>query len=263
MYIQNSISRLLPTYAPRDQEPWHVGLGRTVGVGFTRWVGLRENNIIYFRDITFVSSMSNGINDLYFLSLDQFKILTFKRQILYFNFYILWTNLTREVYQHTSYSGLCSPWAPRPGSCSRGWGSPGGRGPRPPTPSSAPGRWGTRGTSGCTCRGWSPPLCSRTWWGTAEWLSTHQSHLLRVRREWNHCKATAGGWWQISCGFPPGFPQGGHSPTTTQTSLKYSNNNKKNKHSKNPTFYILKITFIFLLRSVTFEFNSAEKVKSF
>ena len=88
MYIQNS-KILQPTYAPRDQEPWHVGLGRAVGVGFTRWVGLRENNIIYFRDITFVSSMSNGINDLYFHSLDQFKILTFKRQILYFNFYVL------------------------------------------------------------------------------------------------------------------------------------------------------------------------------
>ena len=65
MYIQN-INILQPTYAPRDQEPWHVGLGRTVGVGLARRVGLRENNIIYFRDITFVSSMSNGINDCTF-----------------------------------------------------------------------------------------------------------------------------------------------------------------------------------------------------
>ena len=75
------------TYTPRDQEPWHVGLGRTVGVGLARRVGLREKTIIiYFRDTTFVSSMSNGINDLYFHSLDQFKILTFQRQFLYSNF---------------------------------------------------------------------------------------------------------------------------------------------------------------------------------
>ena len=45
--------------------------------------------------VTFVSSMSNGINDLYFHSLDQFKILTFKRQVLYSNF--MYFEVERQV----------------------------------------------------------------------------------------------------------------------------------------------------------------------
>ena len=64
-------------------------LGSAGQLGLGSPGGLACGRTILSTFVTFVSSMSNGINDLYFHSLDQFKILTFKRQILYFNFYVL------------------------------------------------------------------------------------------------------------------------------------------------------------------------------
>ena len=75
------------------------------------------------------------------------------------------TYLTREVYHHTSYSCRCSPWVPRPGSCSRGWGSRGGRGCPPRPPAAGPGPWGSPGSAGCRSSSRpSQPPSSRTSW---------------------------------------------------------------------------------------------------